>query len=128
LGYVALDYPEAVENGEIIDEQEYAEQVEFSEQAYNFTLESDFLVGDEKAEMLERMQHLRKLIDEKAPAEEINTYANSITTQIIKITGIVTAPKVWPSLANGRDLYDLTCATCHGEKGHGDGPGGEGLE
>jgi len=27
-----------------------------------------------------------------------------------------------PSLARGRELYQTTCATCHGTTGHGDGP------
>jgi len=30
-------------------------------------------------------------------------------------------------LARGKDIFDKTCATCHGPSGHGDGPGGKGL-
>lgn len=128
LGYVALDYPEAVEDGVIIDEQEYEEQVEFSEQAYVMTEEGDFLAGEQKASMLSQMMDLRKLIENKASAEEIHELASNINLQIIKITGVVTSPRIWPDLDYGRELYMATCATCHGDQGHGDGPGGEGLE
>lgn len=128
LGYVALDYPEAVEDGVIIDEQEYEEQVEFSEQAYVMTEEGDFLAGEQKVSMLSQMMDLRKLIENKASAEEIHELASNINLQIIKITGVVTSPRIWPDLDYGRELYMATCATCHGDQGHGDGPGGEGLE
>jgi len=30
-------------------------------------------------------------------------------------------------LARGQQIFDKTCATCHGPKGYGDGPGGKGL-
>ena len=30
-------------------------------------------------------------------------------------------------LARGKDIFDKTCATCHGAAGHGDGAGGKGL-
>jgi mono/diheme cytochrome c family protein len=30
-------------------------------------------------------------------------------------------------LARGKTLFNQTCATCHGPDGHGDGPGGKGL-
>ena len=32
------------------------------------------------------------------------------------------------SIAAGGALFAATCAVCHGENGHGDGPGAEGLE
>jgi mono/diheme cytochrome c family protein len=32
-----------------------------------------------------------------------------------------------PLMARGKALYAQTCATCHGPDGHGDGPGGKGL-
>ncbi len=35
LSYVATDYPQAVKDGKIINEQEYQEQKEFSAQAYD---------------------------------------------------------------------------------------------
>jgi mono/diheme cytochrome c family protein len=32
-----------------------------------------------------------------------------------------------PILADGQRIYDQNCASCHGERGRGDGPAGEAL-
>ncbi|MFC1997200.1 c-type cytochrome [Chloroflexota bacterium] len=37
-------------------------------------------------------------------------------------------PSSEKSLARGEDIYVTNCATCHGDYGNGDGPGGENLD
>lgn len=128
LSYVSMDYSGAVENGEVIDEMEYLEQQDFSNQAYILTQEANFVSGQDKEKLLALIQNLKDLVDDKASEDEISSMAGRINSRIITITGIQTAPKVWPDLAYGKELYDQTCATCHGSTGLGDGLAGQGLE
>lgn len=120
LSYVSMDYPQAVENGKVLNEQEYSEQKEFSAQAYQITKEGVFLKGKDN-EVLESLQRLMKLIEEKKPAQDISTAADQIKNKIIEITGIATAPKVWPDINTGKTLYAAKCMDCHGANGDGKG-------
>ncbi|MCO6498524.1 MAG: FTR1 family protein [Chitinophagaceae bacterium] len=120
LSYVSMDYPVAVENGKIIDQLEYEEQVEFAKQAFEFAKEGKFLGSNENS-VLEKLSNLRTLIDKKRPAAEISKTAEEAKSAIIDITGIATAPKVWPDIQNGQTLYSIHCKDCHGDKGDGNG-------
>ena len=105
LSYVAMDYPGAVKDGEIINEPEYNEQIEFSEQVHNLIDEGTFLKENKKKEILSQVQLLIDRISQKDAAEKISRLATKINDEVIKITGIQTAPKAWPNLDNGRKLY-----------------------
>lgn len=128
LSYVAMDYSGAVENGEVIDEQEYIEQQEFSQRAFDLTNEGGFLAEEKKNEILKDLEKLIQNVNNKVEADIINKSCLSIINRVITLSGIQTAPKVWPSLANGKKLYAQNCAMCHGDKGYGDGIAGKKLE
>ena len=68
------------------------------------------------------------LIDSKADATDVSLEARDIQRDLITITKISLAPTNWPSLANGKLLFEQNCATCHGQNGLGDGPGGATLQ
>ncbi len=121
LSYVSMDYVMAVENGNVIDKQEYEEQIEFARQAYELVNEGQFL-GENKKKVLDQLSTLRNLINKKSTSAEISSIADAIRHDIIRITGVATAPKVWPDIGNGQSLYMANCMTCHGEKGDGNGP------
>ncbi len=87
LSYVSMDYPQAVENGKVLNEQEYNEQKEFSAQAYQITKEGVFLKGKDN-EVLESLQGLMKLIEEKKPAQDISSAAD----QINRLRSILSLP------------------------------------
>ncbi|MDQ7917193.1 FTR1 family protein [Mesonia sp. MT50] len=127
LGYIARDYAEGVQDGKIIDEQEYSEMKEFSAQAYRLTKEGDFL-SEEDQNILDEMQELRTLIADKKSAKEINTSAVKLKNDIIKVTGVETAPKIWPDVKVGKSLFQQNCASCHGANGNGQGELAKGLE
>lgn len=128
LSYVSMDYPGAVENGEVIDQPEYEEQIEFASEAYKLTQESEFVKDADKEALLKQIEELNHLVNHKASAAEISQLATKINNTIIKETGLETAPKIWPNLINGQKLYTQNCAICHGTNGEGDGPGGQALD
>ncbi|MDN6279896.1 MAG: cytochrome c/FTR1 family iron permease [Psychroflexus sp.] len=127
LDYIARDYPEGVQDGEVINAQEYSEMLEFSGQAYDLTEQGAFLTQKEMY-LLDDLKKLKALIQEKEPAQKIGDLARQIRNDLIEITGVQTAPKLWPDARRGKELYANNCASCHGAKGNGDGEMGEGLD
>lgn len=127
LDYIARDYSEGVQNGVVVNEQEYQEMLEFSDQAYNLTQEGKFL-PDDALSLIDDLQRLRSIIKEKKPAEAISKLSREIRNKIIEITGVATAPPIWPNSNNGKILYEKNCASCHGTTGLGDGISADGLD
>ena len=127
LDYISRDYTAAVQNGEIIDEGEFAEMQEFSDKVY-VLIEESKLPQDDKLRMLSQLKELGKQIEKKAPHKSIYTLAQQTRQDIIKTTGLKTAPLVWPDLKNGKSLYVQHCTPCHGVNGGGDGKLAAGLK
>lgn len=121
LDYLAVDYSMAVQNGKVINAAEYEEMQEFSHtiselgQKVPASMQSDIIL-------------LKKLVDEKASQEKISSVASSIKQSIITTYKLEIAPKRWPSITNGKELFALQCESCHGPKGLGDGPLAPGME
>lgn len=119
LDYVSRDYALAVSNGKIIDEDEYAEQLvvsgsalEVSEQVKAIRLQPAIrgeIVG------------LIELIKQKAQPESIKKQALKARDAIYLTAGTATAPRSWPSLAQGKQIFTAHCASCHGAMGDGRG-------
>lgn len=120
LSYISLDYSEAVLDGYVIDQFEYDEQVEFSNQAY-ILIQSGAFLGDEEQSILEETKELITSIDKKLPEFIISNIADNIRNKIIILTGVQTAPAAWPDLKNGQHVYTFLCIDCHGSKGDGQG-------
>jgi high-affinity iron transporter len=114
LDYIAVDYSMAVNQGKIISAAEYKEMEEFAN-----TINS--LGQNAPASVKSDIKLLRTLISEKASQEKVSSVSNSIKQRIISSYSLEIAPKRWPSLVNGRQLYALHCNSCHGENGKGNG-------
>jgi high-affinity iron transporter len=123
---LAKDYSGAVENGLVKSEGEYAEQLEFSKTASAEVRALDELAKD--TALVAGLDRLATLIATKADAKDVSVLARQLQTQVIQLTHLEMSPSRWPSLGLGRDLYAANCSSCHGEKGHGDGPAGVGLD
>jgi len=121
LDYIAVDYSMAVNQGEIISTAEYSEMQEFAN-----TINS--LGATAPATVKSDIEVLKQLIAEKASQEKVASVATSIKQKIISSYKLEIAPKRWPDLDNGRQLYALQCKSCHGENGFGDGLLSAGLE
>lgn len=121
LGYIAADYPGAVENGKVVSEMEYGEMKEFSKNAVEMAAGLD-------PEITRSLATLQQAILNKASANEVASLARGVQTQVIQKAGIPVAPSTWPSLARAKAHYDGMCLQCHGPQGAGDGPAGAALD
>ncbi|SFG82552.1 Cytochrome C oxidase, cbb3-type, subunit III [Duganella sp. CF458] len=125
LDYVSRDYALAVSNGKIIDEDEYVEQLVVSGSALE--------VGDQvkaiKAQPAIRGEIVRliDLIKEKAQPEVIKKQALKARDAIYVAAGSAIAPRSWPSLAQGKQIFTANCASCHGAMGDGRGIAAQAL-
>ncbi len=121
LDYLAVDYSMAVQNGKIINAAEYSEMQEFAQTIADMgkkvpaSMQSDIIL-------------LQKLVDEKASQEKIASVSSSIKQEVITTYKLEIAPKRWPSLKRGKELFALQCQSCHGAIGMGDGPLSAGLD
>lgn len=121
LDYIAVDYSMAVNQGQVINTAEYSEMSEFAS-----TINT--LGENAPASVKSDIQLLQTLIKEKASQEKVSSVSNSIKQKIISSYALEIAPKRWPLLTNGRQLYALHCKSCHGENGMGNGSLANGLE
>ncbi|WP_309566751.1 cytochrome c/FTR1 family iron permease [Methylobacillus flagellatus] len=126
LDYVSVDYPEFVQGGEVLNPEEYEEQLEFATQSAN--LISELPAVTQQAELLKQAAKLREQILAKAEGEAVSATANNLRLAVIQAYKITVAPKDIPDLNRGAQLFGETCAACHGVTGHGDGPLAKGLE
>lgn len=126
LDYLAKDYGGAVQDGKVVSDGEYKEQVEFSGK----TLEIAQRLGLEtKApETHKRLTELAAAIHGKASADTVASLARDIQGDVLTISKLEMAPNTWPNVANGKKLFAEQCAMCHGTTGRGDGPAGVNLD
>lgn len=119
LDYVSRDYALAVANGKVIDEDEYVEQLVVSGSALEVsdqvkTISSQPAIRRDIARLIE-------LIKEKVPPEAIKKQALKARDAIYVAAGTATAPRNWPGLTQGKQLFTAHCASCHGAIGDGQG-------
>lgn len=126
IDYVAVDYGGAVNNGAIASEAEYAEMLDFTN---NASAQSQSLPDSAfKQEITAAITDLRTAVVAKADAAEVKRLAYLANTKLIAAYPITVAPKQAPNLTRGKALYKAQCVSCHGATGGGDGPLAANLE
>ncbi len=126
VDYIGGDYQNAVNNGEVINEDEYNEMLEFSAETKELFKTLKLSDGD-KANIESKVNELSTLIISKSPVQNVEDIANKIKENLISSYQIVPHPQSRPSLEVGKELYDTNCSSCHGLKGAGDGNLAQGL-
>jgi high-affinity iron transporter len=126
LDYVAVDYPGCVQDGAVLDQGEYDEQVEFSQQIR--TLLDQLPTPADTPSLRRQAEQLVAHIQAKRPGAEVSALAQQLRWQVIRAYNVEVAPKRPPDLRTAAALYQAHCAACHGAQGHGDGPAGANLE
>lgn len=125
LDYLGRDYGGAVQNGKIVSEFEYNEQREFVQTVV------EGAKGDPKLadpDLQADVAALKTKIEAKADAAEIAALTHKLRGEVIRLTGLPTAPTTWPDLTNGKRIYAEQCSSCHGLEGKGDGAAAAGMQ
>lgn len=126
LDYVGVDYPEFVQDGKVLNEEEYAEQREFATQSVELLGKLPEVA--ERAGLIEATRRLVELIDAKAPGAEVSALAAEVRAGVMQAYSLKVAPRGAPDLARGASLFAEHCASCHGADGRGDGALAPGME
>lgn len=126
LDYVGVDYPEFVQDGKVLNAEEYAEQREFATQA--ITLLEQLPTVPEQPALLRKAKELLARIEAKAAGAEVSTLASALRAGVIQAWKLSVAPRQPPDLLQGTRLFAQHCAACHGAEGRGDGPLAKGMQ
>ena len=122
LDYLGSDYKNAVQDGKIINQDEFTEMQEFSKRTLEIFSKLKENDKADKAGIEPSLKSLANQIENKADAKAVAELANGAKQKLIATYNIVPYPKQVPSLASGKAIYLENCSQCHGEAGRGDGP------
>ncbi len=116
LDYIAVDYPGAVKQGQVVDAAEYEEMREFS------TVVAGKSAVLKTPGLQDQAAQLKALVESKGEVTRLRELAATMRTALIADFGILTQPKQAPEWALGQKLFAENCSSCHGAQGRGDGP------
>jgi high-affinity iron transporter len=125
LDYVAADYGAAVHGGEVLDGEEFEEQLALLAEA-RFRM-ARLPAGGGGVDLVAGLRRLRSLVVAKAAETVVAPEGRTLRRSLLGAYGVTLAPAEPLSLARGAALYVTRCAGCHGGGGAGDGPAGRGL-
>ncbi|WP_232426728.1 cytochrome c/FTR1 family iron permease [Teredinibacter turnerae] len=120
--YVGVDYLEAVDNGEVINEGEYQEMLEFS----------SILVTQAKSSgvntLISRALTLETAIHKKQSPIVIQQLCSQLRSDLLEHMPQTTLPQQLLATTETQSLFQSHCSACHGDQGKGNGPASVGLE
>lgn len=120
LDYLSKDYSAAVVNGQVVNEDEYAEMQNFSQLIQAYINDNEIL--QQNAVYQNCADSIGYFIKTKATQEDLAKYCNLFVGTLVKELDLSLQPKSWPQYAHALTSYQDNCASCHGVNGHGDGP------
>ena len=126
VDYLGVDYPAAVQDGEIVHAAEYQEMQDFSAGILQQIERLPEQAG--KNSLFAQAQQLTELIDQRGSASEVAALTGTMRMALINNYQVTVVPRKVPDLQHGETLYSEHCAACHGAAGTGDGPLGRNLE
>ena len=126
IDYIGGDYRNAVQDGKVVNADEYTEMTEFSARSLELFKQLKSAEGD-KAGIEKDLSALAAHIKNKTGDDAVPQLAQQIKERLIKTYNIVTYPASLPNLAAARTVYVENCAQCHGAGGKGDGPARESM-
>ncbi|MEQ9395418.1 c-type cytochrome [Haliea sp.] len=118
--YIAVDYVEAVKDGQVVNKGEYQEMLEFS----RLILENVILIqeGSTNTEALvEQARTLQLAIESKRDTAAVRQTSASLRTALLARMSSSPLPDHLLPTATTASLFESQCASCHGPSGRGDG-------
>lgn len=126
IDYVGVDYSGAVVNGQVVDDAEYAEMLDFSSGIAQQL--ADLPPHEVKTALAEKSHLLSSLVQQKASTKEVRQLTADMHQKIIAAYQIMVVPRKQPDLKKAAVLYSEHCASCHGSGGFGDGPAAANMD
>ena len=126
LDYVAVDYPEAVQDGAVVNQLEYDEMLEFSSTVRERLAQLPPHAATE--ELAAQARALESTIVSKGAPAQVEVQARTLGEALLQAYPVPRAPERAPDMAGIAALYQQQCASCHGATGAGDGPAGTGMD
>lgn len=121
VDYVGVDYPEAVQGGEVVNPGEYEEMHEFGARIGEEIAALD-TTDDVRNALTGLAAQLRQQVNDKAEPSAVAATTQQIRNLVMASFELDLAPRMAPDLAEGAALYQQQCVACHGASGQGDGP------
>ena len=86
--------------------------------------------GTIPADLGQRLAALTAAVESRAPVDAVAAQVGEIRGTLRTATGVSEEmlPAELPAASRGKALYTVNCASCHGERGTGDGPDAQRLE
>jgi len=123
LDYVSQDYSRAVNNGEVINNAEYSEMIEFTVESTSLFDSITYKINiNNKNQIAQQLSSLLTSIQHRKNKEEIATNAQQIKILILQLNLIDISPEQYPDIAKGKKIFTASCQSCHGIYGAADGP------
>ena len=126
LDYVAVDYPEAVQGGEVVNQLEYDEMLEFSSTVRERL--ATLPAHDARDALVAGAGELEAAIVARAEPAAIERQARALAEALLQAYPVPRAPDSPPDMTGIATVYAQQCASCHGATGAGDGPAGAGMD
>ena len=115
LDYIAVDYPEAIQGGRVVNPAEYAEMTEFSASVREQL--AALPAKPAKAQLVRGAAELQRSIAARAAPDDIHRQARALASALLAAYPVPLAPGQAPDLVRGATLYAQNCAACHGANG-----------
>jgi high-affinity iron transporter len=126
LDYVAVEYPQFVKNGQVVNAAEYGEQVEFAGQIERAIRKLP--PNPAREQYAKQAAQLLASIRSKSDGAAVSRDAQQLQRAIIAAYNIEIAPRHAPDMRTAAATYAENCAVCHGVTGDGKGPQAASLQ
>lgn len=119
LDYIAVDYRAAVQQGQVLSPEEYAEMRQFADEVQRRI--EELPAHANQTALRDGARALSRAIVRKDAPDVVAGAARELAGNLLAAHPVPISPQSPPRLDEAPALYATHCASCHGVSGHGDG-------